>query len=63
MTQYTSHRTRSGSEWSINDAGAERDIEIEYETWISQGAMGTSRCSVFLSRADLVAMLKAIDDR
>lgn len=63
MTKYTPNTTDSGAEWSINDAGGTRDIELEYEYCCGPSAFDTNRGYVFLSRNDLVAMLKALDDR
>lgn len=60
MTEYTPNTTDRGQEWDINGAGGTREIELEYE--YPAGYMGgTSRGYLFLSRADLVAMLDAMD--
>lgn len=62
MTDRTSNvnTTDNGNEWDINGAGGSRDVEVEYD--YSTGWMGNSTGYLYLSRADLVAMLTAIDD-
>lgn len=52
--------TDNGNEWDINDAGGSREVEVEYE--YSAGYLfGTATGYLYLSRADLVAMLAALD--
>lgn len=52
--------TDNGNEWDINGAGGSRDVEVEYE--YPAGYMcGFSTSYLYLNRADLVAMLAALD--
>ncbi len=56
------YETARGYEWDVNDAGGSCEIELEYEYPCGTMCFSTATSYLFLSRADLVAMLEAIDE-